>query len=281
MSQINSEAGLSSTVASSRVQQRTFDYAFSNVDQNVSYSYSEFRGKTYSGPYNSATLYYYYPWDGGSIAGSIWGWSTRAAAAIHAGLYHNWSYTVYFNGSLTTGTDLFIDVSSANSRWFPLIDAGFNDTYPSYGSPAYYFIDAGTYTLTCRSAYCYPSTGGDVTNHAFQVTDIVFIGADLGWSFLQNAASGNLLIQVNSSTVVNQNGNNSGTVTVQPYDNVDGTVSGTASYPLLIQVSIQGFANGSYYYYDDTQYYSASVNHFFVVNNLADTYSVEGESYQY
>lgn len=170
MSQINSEAGLSSTQSNSSTEQRTWDYAVAGVNQDRGYAFSEFYGKTFSYG-NSITLYYYYPWDGGNSPNNwaIWGWSTQAAALTHTGLYTSWSHTCYYNGTLGNGTDLYINPGVTGQKLHHLIDAGYDDT--GSGTSAWYYLTDGTNNWTCQSVY---PTITDVvpTHHTFQITSL-------------------------------------------------------------------------------------------------------------
>lgn len=169
MSQINSEAGFSSTQANSSTQQRTFDYGVAGVDQNQPYAFSEFYSKTFSYG-NSITLYYYYPFDGGNSPNNfaIWGWYAQSSAVTHTGLYHDWSHTCYYNGSLGNGTDLFISPAITGQALYPMIDAGYDDN--GGGTGAWYYLTDGTNSYTCQSAYtniyAYPTT------HTFQISNL-------------------------------------------------------------------------------------------------------------
>jgi len=172
MSQINSEAGFSSTQANSSTQQRTFDYSVAGVDQNQPYSFSEFYSKAFSYG-NSITLYYYYPFDGGNSPNNfaIWGWYAQSSALTHNGYGGStYTHTCYYNGSLGNGTNLYTNTGVAGTALYPMIDAGYNDVYPYGGTGAWYYLTDGTNSYTCQSAYT--DIYGSPTSHTFQISNL-------------------------------------------------------------------------------------------------------------
>lgn len=147
MSQINSEAGFSSTQANSSTETRTYNYAAAGVDQSRSYAFSEFYSKTYTSFSYSDTLYYWYPYDGGNGVDNavIWGWCNQTDAESHVGLYGYNTHTVYYNGTLGNGTKLYI-LGSAIGWGAHVVDGNYTDN-PYCGNDAYYYLASANATF--------------------------------------------------------------------------------------------------------------------------------------
>ena len=171
MSQINTEAGFSSTTSNSSTENRTFNYAAAGVDQNRAYSFSEFYSKTYTSFANSDTLYCSYWYDGGQTPNNaiLDGWCSSADAAAHTAYVGGGPYyhTVYWNGTLGNGTQLYI-----NGVDSPAIGYGAHTVDSNYGynggagcaSPYYHLSTANATFQSSTNGITYYSPTITITN---------------------------------------------------------------------------------------------------------------------
>jgi hypothetical protein len=257
MSDLNTTEGFSSNQANSSLAQRTFDYAFSGVDQNDPYSFSEFYSKSYyTGSINTITLYYYYPWDGGSSPNNniIWGWASQSSAELHNGLYQSWSHTCYYTGTLGNGTDIYSDPNYTGGTYWPLVDAGWYDIYPGIGSGSWYYLTDGTNSWTCQSYY-EDINEPWLTDHTFQIKNLTLIPPPqyrIDWSFTSDATSADFEILVNGTQVVYVTNTNSGYFMIDPGDYIQVNTSCTATHPLAVNAYLYVYDSVDGVLYDDT-----------------------------
>lgn len=241
MSQINSEAGFSSSASDSSTVQRTFDYAFSGVDQNTPYSFSEFYSKTYSAAPNSVTFYYYYPFDGGNGYNNpqVWGWKQSSSAEAHVGLYQTWTHTAYYTGTLSNGTKLYISAGYSGGTYGILADEGYYDEYPYYGTPAWYYLTDGSNEWVCTASSNSPT---------FTVANLTLLAFTISWYYYMSSQGGSYEITKNGSTVASASSTNGGTFNVVGTDYVSVFIQTYASYPLNAEASLYIYDNGTVLY---------------------------------
>ena len=240
MSQINTEAGFASNEANSSLVQRTWDYAFSGVDQEAPYAFSEFYGKTYSPAPNSALLYYYYPFDGGNGYNNplIWGWHDAAAAEAHIPNGGPWIHGVYFTGSLANGTLLWIGQVPIYGIYRPLSDLGYEDINPG-GYPAFYYITDGSQEYTCSTSTSYPT---------FTVSNLVLLSYTISYSYSRSSNSGTFEVSQNGTWVVISGSTTGGTFTALGTDYLYAYVNSYATFPLDAGVTLSIVDNGTTLY---------------------------------
>lgn len=238
MSQINSEAGFSSSASDSSTVQRTFDYAFSGVDQNTPYSYSEFYSRTYSAAPYSITFYYYYPFDGGNGYNNpqVWGWPTQAGAEAHIGLNQTWTHTAYYAGTLGNGTQLRIGAGYSGGIYSPLIDEGIID--PPY-TGAWYYLTDGSSEWVCQAS---------TSNPTFTISNLTLLAFTISWYYYMASQGGAFEITKNGSTVGSASSTNGGTFNVVGTDYVSVFINTYASYPLNAEASLYVYDNGTVLY---------------------------------
>ena len=240
MSDINTEAGFASNEANSSLAQRTFDYAFSGVNQDAPYAFSEFYGKTYSSAPNYADLYYYYPFDGGNgcCNRQIWGWNNAAAAEAHVPNGGPWIHTVYFTGSLVDGTLLWIGQDPNVGTYQSLQDDGYVNVIPN-GYPAFYYIVYGSQEYTCSTSSNSPT---------FTVSNLTLLAYTISWSYSMSANSGIFEVSQNGTWIISTGGTNGGTFTTFGTDYLYAYVNSYATFPLDAGVTLSIVDDGTTLY---------------------------------
>lgn len=268
MSDINTEASFASTKANSSTAIRTADYAFAGVNQAAPFAFSEFHGKTYALASDSATLFYYYPFDGGNGYNNpqVLGWDTAAAAEAHVPLNGPWTHTVYFTGSLANGTLLWCDQDPAAGRYQALIDQG-----GAGGYSGFYYIEYGVQNYTCSTSTNTPT---------FTISSLVLLPYIISWSYSMTANSGVFQISENASLVVNISATNSNTFTSIYTDDLDVYIESNATFPLDAGATLSVVDDGTSLY-NNTATFSGFVTNSYGPWSPTGPNTVSGTSYEF
>jgi hypothetical protein len=150
MSELRDEFGYSGTVDMYTFYTNRYTCRGGGYSLSDWYSYRHYPCLSLS---NSATLYYFYQYDGGNIFGQRLGWGNSGDACAHLNLSSGYSSdTVYYNGTLGNGTYLYL-----SSDGLPITNMGLYSGSPS--DTTYYYISDVDSTFIS-------STYGDGTSYA-------------------------------------------------------------------------------------------------------------------
>ena len=145
MSELRDEFGYSGTVDMYTFYTNRYTCRGGGYSLSDWYSYRHYPCLTL---YNSATLYYYYGFDGGNIFGGRLGWDTIGDGCSHVYLYGGYaSDTVYYNGTLGNGTSLYL-----SSDGLPIVNRG-GTTGPPYATVYYYISDIDSTFISSTYGY--------------------------------------------------------------------------------------------------------------------------------